>query len=55
MEDLISFFALDQMANKAGTFMHVIKDRFSHLSGSTKGRILVAISMRAISTAVWGM
>lgn len=35
--------------------MQAIKKRFEYLFGSTKGLILVAISMIAIVTAVWGM
>ena len=35
--------------------MLALKNRFNYLLGSTKGLILVAISMVAIVTAVWGM
>jgi hypothetical protein len=35
--------------------MQALKIRFDYLFGSTKGLILVAISMVAIVTAVWGM
>ncbi len=35
--------------------MQFVKDRFNYLFNSTKGLILVAISMVAIVTAVWGM
>jgi hypothetical protein len=35
--------------------MQALKQRFNYLFGSTKGLILVAISMVAIVTAVWGM
>ena len=35
--------------------MQAIKLRLNYLFGSTKGLILVAISMIAIITAVWGM
>jgi hypothetical protein len=35
--------------------MKFIKDRFNYLFNSTKGLILVAIAMIALTTAVWGM
>ena len=35
--------------------MQFIKSRFNYLFSSTKGLILVAISMIAIETAIWGM
>jgi hypothetical protein len=35
--------------------MKALKQRFNYLFGSTKGLILVAISMVALVTAVWGM
>ncbi|MBI5954748.1 MAG: hypothetical protein HY865_24075 [Chloroflexi bacterium] len=35
--------------------MQFVKDRFNYLFNSTKGLILVAISMVAIVTAIWGM
>lgn len=35
--------------------MRFVKDRFCYLFGSTKGRILVAIAMISVVTAVWGM
>ncbi len=34
--------------------MQFLKDRFNYLFGSTKGRILVAIAMIALTTALWG-
>jgi len=38
-----------------GDLMQFIKTRFNFLFNSTKGLILVAISMIAIETAIWGM
>ena len=35
--------------------MQFIKDRFNYLFNSTKGLILVAIAMIAVTTAIWGM
>lgn len=35
--------------------MQFLKDRLNYLFGSTKGRILVAIAMIAMTTALWGM
>jgi len=35
--------------------MQFFKDRLNYLFGSTKGRILVAIAMIAMTTALWGM
>lgn len=35
--------------------MQFLKDRLKYLFGTTKGRILVAIAMTAMTTALWGM
>lgn len=35
--------------------MHFIKERFNYLFTSTKGLILVAVAMIALTTAIWGM
>lgn len=35
--------------------MQFVKDRFTYLFGATKGLILVAVAMIAMTTAVWGM